>query len=258
MQTRDTSYRCKYSLSIDHGSICQSCKQEFTLKDLSVDHVVPVNKNPLLAHEYNNFQLLCKPCHKIKSKTESNKKSNSWDVIESITYVGKEMTYDMEIDRPNHNYVANKICVHNSQRYSDPSADSDNPLPSLVDSVSALEFRLQDYKNRQNSIEMSDEEKQSKYVDSFLARSKSLAVAANKLYSDMIKTGIAFECARNILPAAQPTRLYMSGNIRSWIHYLQIRTEEATQKEHRMIAESALLIFKENLPLIAKTLFEND
>ena len=134
-----------------------------------------------------------------------------------------------------------------SQRYSDPSQVSETPLPSLIQSIQRMEFRLQDTKNRQNSIEVDQQD-----FTKFKTRALFLAKVSNKLYQDMLVSGIAKEVARGILPLNTPTRLYMSGTIRSWIHYIGIRSGEATQKEHRLIAESIKTLFKRELPTIGK------
>lgn len=132
-----------------------------------------------------------------------------------------------------------------SQRYSDPSQASDNPLPSMVDTVYEQEIRLQDRKNRQNSIEVD----QSEFFD-FKKRSAYIASLSQQLYDDMMEANIAKEVARGVLLINTPTRLYMSGTIRSWIHYLSVRADEATQKEHRVIADSILDILSREAPIV--------
>jgi thymidylate synthase (FAD) len=76
--------------------------------------------------------------------------------------------------------------------------------------------------------------------------------AAQAVYGEALRRGVAKEVARSVLPLATPTRLYMSGTLRSWIHYLQLRTAPGTQKEHRLIAESVRQILDEHCPVIAK------
>lgn len=113
-----------------------------------------------------------------------------------------------------------------------------------------IRARRQDLKNKQNSIDnMSNEdlmwfdEAQGKVVDTSI-----------ELYQEALDRGIAKECARFLLPLSTPTKLYMSGTIRSWIHYLEVRTEKSTQKEHRDIAQQAQDIFIDNLPIISEAL----
>jgi thymidylate synthase (FAD) len=75
-----------------------------------------------------------------------------------------------------------------------------------------------------------------------------------KLYKEMVDTGIAKECARFVLPLATPTRMYMTGSVRSWIHYIELRGANGTQKEHMDIALSCKEVFKEQFPVISEAL----
>ena len=130
-----------------------------------------------------------------------------------------------------------------SQRYADASHLAEEiPLPKL---------RSQDNKNRQNSIDDIDQEIIIKYnalMREHFAKSKAI-------YDDMLRDGVAKECARFILPLATPTRLYMSGSVRSWMHYIQLRSANGTQKEHMDIALSCKTIFSEQFPIISEALF---
>ena len=78
--------------------------------------------------------------------------------------------------------------------------------------------------------------------------------SAEDLYAEMVSKGIAKECAREVLPMAAPTRLYMNGTVRSWIHYIELRSSNGTQLEHRQIAEQARDIFSRQLPTISRAL----
>lgn len=108
--------------------------------------------------------------------------------------------------------------------------------------------RRQDQKNRQNSIDDLTEEDRTWFA---LTLDK-VQEDSLKYYNMAIERGIAKECARFLLPMSTGTKLYMNGTIRSWIHYIDTRTEQGTQKEHKDIAESIKLIFKEQLPIIAE------
>lgn len=125
-----------------------------------------------------------------------------------------------------------------SQRY---SKQTEFILPQL---------RRQDFKNRQNSIDDIPEELKEKY-NKLLQHNFDQTI---ELYNNLLDAGIAKECARGILPMNIKTRLYMTGSIRSWIHYLEVRTGIETQIEHRLIAESIKQIFIEQLPTISKAL----
>ena len=129
-----------------------------------------------------------------------------------------------------------------SQRYADSSLLSKEiPLPSL---------RRQDTKNRQNSIDDVDPLMQ----QDFEIKMQRHFVDGMKLYKEMLDAGIAKECARFVLPLATPTKLYMTGSIRSWIHYIDLRSGHGTQKEHMDIAEGCKDIFKEQFPIISEAL----
>ena len=127
-----------------------------------------------------------------------------------------------------------------SQRYADSSMlAKEIPLPAL---------RRQDDKNRQNSIDDIDPLMQ----QDFEIKMQRHFVDGMKLYKEMLDAGIAKECARFVLPLATPTKLYMSGSIRSWMHYIDLRSSHGTQKEHMDIAEACRDIFIEQFPIIAE------
>jgi len=111
-------------------------------------------------------------------------------------------------------------------------------------------LRRQDQKNRQNSTD----DLKTEDTQLFYRRINAHFAEAEDLYSEMISKGIAKECAREVLPLAAPTRLYMNGTIRSWIHYINLRSGNGTQLEHKQIAEAAKTIFVNQLPVIAKAL----
>ena len=129
-----------------------------------------------------------------------------------------------------------------SQRYADSSMLAEEiPLPDL---------RRQDTKNRQNSIDD---------IDPFTRQEFQIKMQKHfdegmKLYKDMLDANIANECARFVLPLAVPTRLYMSGSCRSWIHYIQLRSANGTQKEHMDIANACKEIFVEQFPTVSEAL----
>ena len=115
------------------------------------------------------------------------------------------------------------------------------PLPAL---------RKQDLKNRQNSTDDLDE---------FVKQDIEMTITAHfnhaeKLYKRMLEAGVAKECARMVLPLATPTRLYMTGSCRSWVHYINLRSAHGTQKEHMDIAEACRDVFTEQFPIVSKAL----
>ena len=129
-----------------------------------------------------------------------------------------------------------------SQRYADTNLlDTNIPLPEL---------RRQDTKNRQNSIDDIPEE-QSKML---LGRIQNYFNEGLDLYNELLREGIAKECARFVLPLATPTRIYMSGSVRSWVHYIDLRSGHGTQKEHMDIANACKSIFTEQFPTVSEAL----
>tara|TARA_B100001996_G_C18601013_1_gene569850 strand:- start:535 stop:1188 length:654 start_codon:yes stop_codon:yes gene_type:complete len=129
-----------------------------------------------------------------------------------------------------------------SQRYADVSyMREDIPLPEL---------RSQDDKNRQNSIDDVDPVIAEKYNGMM----RKHFDAGMDLYKLMLRDGIAKECARFVLPLATPTRLYMTGSVRSWIHYIELRSAHGTQKEHMDLVENVRTVFKEQFPTVSEAL----
>ena len=115
------------------------------------------------------------------------------------------------------------------------------------------ELRRQDTKNRQNSINDLPQE----VVDEFQSEIDEVFETTRVLYQRMLSYGVAKECARGILPLNTPTKLYMSGTIRSWIHYCGLRCGNGTQEEHRVIAEACKDLLYQHLPNVAKAAFES-
>ena len=129
-----------------------------------------------------------------------------------------------------------------SQRYADSSLLSSTiPLPEL---------RRQDTKNRQNSIDDLDPF----VVQNLEMQMQTLFDSSMALYQQMLERGVAKECARNVLPLCTPTRIYMSGSCRSWIHYINLRSANGTQKEHMQIAEACKKVFIEQFPTVSEAL----
>lgn len=109
-------------------------------------------------------------------------------------------------------------------------------------------LRRQDTKNRQNSFDDLDPAVQEIAADSI----GSVIANTYLLYQRMLDAGVAKECARRILPLCTPTTLYMHGTLRSWLHYIDVRTDPGTQLEHRLIAEGCREIFRQQFPVIAE------
>ena len=167
-------------------------------------------------------------------------KHNHWSVFEQSF-----MTLELETTRG----VAAQVLRHRSftyQEFSQRYADSS----MLAERIPLPELRRQDTKNRQNSIDDVDP-----FVNQeFQIKMENHFQAGMKLYQEMLEYGIAKECARFVLPLATPTKIYMSGSCRSWIHYINLRTANGTQKEHMDLAEGCKKIFIEQFPTCAEAL----
>ena len=167
-------------------------------------------------------------------------KHGHWSVFEQA-----HMTVEIETTRG----LAAQILRHRSftyQEFSQRYADS-----SMLSKVIPMpELRRQDDKNRQNSIDDLDPF----VVQDFDLKMQRHFVEGMKLYKEMLDAGVAKECARFVLPLATPTKLYMTGSVRSWIHYINLRSAHGTQKEHMQIAENCRSIFNEQFPIVAEAL----
>ncbi len=167
-------------------------------------------------------------------------KHNHWSVFEQA-----HMSLEIETNRG----IAAQILRHRSftfqefsQRYADTNLITERiPIPDL---------RRQDTKNRQNSTDDLGD-----YVKlKFQAEIAELFEHSNNLYKRMLEAGVAKECARFVLPLATPTRIYMTGSVRSWIHYIDLRSAHGTQKEHMDIANACKQVFVEQFPICAEAL----
>jgi thymidylate synthase (FAD) len=128
-----------------------------------------------------------------------------------------------------------------SQRYADPTKDLDFVL---------REARLQDPKNRQNSVELDGTLGQALLSDEWLFKQKELIAHAKEVYEWAISKGIAKEQARAVLPEGNTvSRLYMNGTLRSWIHFIQLRSGNGTQKEHKLIAQKCAEVIATVFPM---------
>jgi len=129
-----------------------------------------------------------------------------------------------------------------SQRYAD--------IKELTGNIQLPHLRRQDLTNRQNSVDDLTADK----TQIFYRRIAQHFEEAQDLYREMVSSGVAKECAREVLPLATPTRLYMAGSVRSWIHYIDLRSQNGTQMEHITIANQAKKIFVKEFPTIGKAL----
>lgn len=119
-----------------------------------------------------------------------------------------------------------------------------------IQGVETYRPRRQDEKNRQNSFDNLDEAT----IGWFMESQEEIARLSMEKYNEALDRGVAKESARMLLPLGTQTRLYMKGSVRSWIHYLEVRTQKSTQKEHRDIAEAIKRIFHTQFPVTADAL----
>ena len=167
-------------------------------------------------------------------------KHQHWSVFEQAF-----MTLEIETTRG----LAAQILRHRSftyQEFSQRYADSS----LLGDTIQLPDLRRQDTKNRQNSIDD---------VDPFLKQELEITIQRHfksgmDIYKQMLEMGIAKECARFVLPLATPTKIYMTGSCRSWIHYITLRSANGTQKEHMDIANQCRDIFIQQFPTVSEAL----
>ena len=166
-------------------------------------------------------------------------KHQHWSIFEQAF-----MTLEIQTTRG----LAAQILRHRSftyQEFSQRYADS-----NLLGNIELPELRRQDDKNRQNSIDDLDP----KVVEKLNRQMNTLFSSAYSLYTQMLDEGVAKECARFVLPLATPTRIYMTGSCRSWIHYINLRSAHGTQKEHMDIANGCKNIFVETFPAVSEAL----
>ena len=167
-------------------------------------------------------------------------KHGHWSIFEQAS-----MTVEIETTRG----IAAQILRHRSftfQEFSQRYADTN----LLAEEIPMFDLRHQDTKNRQNST---DDVPYNKKKDLEYKIAEHF-VEAMDLYNELLASGIAKECARFILPLATPTRLYMTGTVRSWIHYIQLRGGHGTQKEHMDIAHAIEDIFIKEFPITSEAL----
>jgi thymidylate synthase (FAD) len=166
-------------------------------------------------------------------------KEQHWSIFEQA-----DLTVEINTTRA----IAAQILRHRSftfQEFSQRYADT-----KLLETPSPPDLRRQDLENRQNSIDDFGDYKK-------LGMQSMIQMhfdEAQKLYDNLLSQGVAKECARFVLPLATPTRIYMKGSVRSWIHYLQLRTSKGTQLEHREVAEAIKCVFCCEYPDVAEAL----
>ena len=166
-------------------------------------------------------------------------KHQHWSVFEQA-----HMTLEIETTRG----IAAQILRHRSFTYQEFSQRYANT--NMLGKIDVPDLRSQDDKNRQNSIDDIPQDQKAR-LQGQIQRYFSEGI---DLYNELIREGIAKECARFVLPLATPTRIYMTGSVRSWIHYIDLRSAHGTQKEHMDIAEACRQIFIKQFPIVSTAL----
>ena len=166
-------------------------------------------------------------------------KHGHWSVFEQA-----HMTVEIETTRG----IAAQILRHRSFTFQEFSQRYANT--NLLGEIEVPDLRSQDLKNRQNSNDDIPEEQTKRLQDQI----KRYFAEGIDLYNELIREGVAKECARFVLPLATPTRIYMTGSVRSWIHYIDLRSAHGTQKEHMDIVKEIRDIFKREFPVCTNAL----
>jgi len=166
-------------------------------------------------------------------------KHGHWSVFEQA-----HMTVEIETTRG----IAAQILRHRSFTFQEFSQRYANT--NMLGKIDVPDLRSQDHKNRQNSIDDIPQAQKARLqgqIERYFAEGLDL-------YNELIREGIAKECARFVLPLATPTRIYMTGSVRSWIHYIDLRSAHGTQKEHMDIVKEVRDIFKKEFPVCTNAL----
>ncbi len=195
-------------------------------------------------------KIICTPQHKLFTMYEKYKDVGQLQLGDKVyTLVNNEFklgyiieknnvgvcqTYDIEVNNKSHNYIANGLLSHNSQRYAEILAFSE-----------PREARIQDLKNRQNSISIDNEELQKEW-DQY---QQKVIDASKEAYQWALEKGIAKEQARSVLPEGLTmSRMYIQGTVRSWFHYCELRASNGTQLEHQFIAKECIKVIRTIYP----------
>jgi thymidylate synthase (FAD) len=234
------------------GHACQMCHQPFGNRRIELHHILEVSTHPELARDVSNVIPVHRDCHMkhhgrtfdyatLRKTHRGNALTVEWSKVVSVEYLGEETVYDLEVESPFHNFVADGIVVHNcfqefSQRYAKAAEYEE------------AQARRQDLKNRQNSTDDLSADDKSWFTDA----QRKIWEMSYGFYNQALEKGIAKESARFLLPLNTKTRIYMTGNARSWVHYIELRSAHGTQKEHMDIAEGCRKIFCEQFPDVAR------
>lgn len=236
---------------IKENESCYMCGEVFAASDLQLDHVIPVNENLKLALDESNLKAACIPCHRIKTDTEQpSKKDKSkrgirWEKVDSFPVeLGQEMTYDMEVEGLNHNYVANGLVVHNS--YNEMSARY-TPLPDF-NYLPTVERCMPSVSVNKQALSASGKTPTHQEVLEWLSNLEWIYNEAQKTYARGLEIGIPKELARLPVPVARYSKMRATASLRNWIGFLTLREDPSAQLEIREYAHVVSRIIMNRFP----------
>jgi flavin-dependent thymidylate synthase len=233
---------------------CYACGRRFAFSDLELDHVEPVYQNLKRALDEENLRPICGSCHRSKTNTEQTgartRMGVRWDRIVRIERVGEEETYDIEVDGPHHNFVANGLVVHNS--YTEMSARY-APLPDMnyiptierlmMNAVAATKNRNKQAGTIAGAAVLTEEFARQEQID--LAEEYALAEAR---YQRALERGVPKELARIRLPVGRYSRMRASTCLRNWLAFLTLRMDKDAQWEIRQFANVMGKLIEQEFP----------
>lgn len=212
----------------------------------SEESILPVTSNLQKSKDIENLVAYCarvsNPSNQMNTETNDRllkylMKHKHWSPFEMVS-----MCLEIETTRD----IARQILRHRSFSFQEFSQRYANPV-EFGDQFVIREARLQDEKNRQNSIEVQDDVLQAQWEE----YQRSVITSARIAYDWAIENGIAKEQARCVLPEGNTkSRMYMNGTLRSWIHYIELRSENGTQKEHIEIAKACADVISKLFPIL--------
>lgn len=232
---------------------CALTGKTITRETSEIDHILPVATHPWLAFEKSNLQVLSVEAHQRKtaSDRETIRQTVRYSAVSEIKYEGETQTYDLEVDHVDHNYVANGILTHNSQRYANV-----NELGFVT-----REARKQHPTNRQMSIPLTECPEDVLLAMRWAKAQKEVQDLVTKHYNWAIGNGIAKECARVILPEGNTmSRMYINATLRDWFFYCAVRLMDGVQQEHIDVANQCYELLVPRFPWFAdaKEYFANE
>lgn len=233
-----TTMMRKRLLPLETGQ-CYICGETYPSVELAIDHVVPVCENLKLALDEDNLRPACATCHREKTNTEqADRKAQSrrgarWTKVVNVRNTNsREMTYDIEVEGPHHNYLANDLVVHNS--YNEMSARY-TPLPDVnyVPSVERLTVGSGTNKQAQG---LDGRVLSTDYAETWRQILVAQYENQESVYQHALDVGVPKELARIVLPVGRYSRMMASTDLRNWLQFLTLRCDEHAQWEIRQYA----------------------